>query len=180
MPEEIVSTLSQIAHSHQNPSLFSDGVALSINSLLEDKNKKFKFTKNKNLLYVKTNDNKYKDVFVCFGIVIPPLEETKDCMLQYDPINRPPIPAYSHEAQRAAIYIGTQKEFNGPIFNSPADMGIIIYLSGINNITADEVADQVLHFLDLYKAGKRGFYTYWHGQDADSYYDPVWPLGLMI
>jgi hypothetical protein len=88
-------------------------------------------------------------------------------------------PAYSHEAQRVALYIGSKNEFLGPIFQNTQDMGILIYLSGLNNITIEEVGALVLEYLEIYKSGKRGFYTYWHGQEAPNYHQPVWPLGLV-
>lgn len=179
MPEQITSTLNQIAHSHPNPSLFSEGIALALSSILEGSSKKFKFNKRSNKLHVQATDKTFKDTFVCLGVIDPPLDLSDNCMLSYDPLTRLKRPAYSHEAQRVALYIGNDSEFIGPVFKDTHDMGIIIYLSGLNNINIEEVASLILEYLEIYKSGKRGFYTYWHGQEKPNHHQPVWPIGLV-
>jgi hypothetical protein len=172
-------SLKQIAKTHANPMLFSSGIALALTSLLNILTNKFKITNRDEKLNIRAKDKIVNQAFISLGIDYPTINATSECMLAYDPIPCPIKAVYSHEAKRIALYLGTEDEFLGPFFADSNDMGIIVYLIGMDNIILDEVANLIVEMVDIYKHGDRGFYTYVHGQKEPVHYTPIWPLGLL-
>lgn len=180
--DNISSTLEQIATTHPNPILFASGVAMALVPLIETESKKYKASnrQEKVLIRGKGQDRSLNDVFVSVGINLPTPTETSDCMLKYDPTQRPSKIAYSHEANRAALYIGTQKEFDGPFFADTSDMGIVVYILGLSTTKTDELTKLILNCIEKYKKGERGFYSYTHGQEDITSLPAIWRLGLLV
>jgi len=177
---EFGTSLKQVANTHGNPALFSSGAALALASLINDTTRKFKVVNKDDRLLIRGKDKNLNQACISLGIDYPTIKATSECMLAYDPIPSPTRAIYSYEASRVALYIGTDKEFLGPFFAGTSEMGLVVYLIGLDNITLEEVSELIINLVDMYKRDKRGFYTYVHGQKEPMFYKPVWPLGLLL
>lgn len=176
------TTVEQVGNTYPNPVLFTNGIAMAVTPLLSSNSNKYKFTQRQDRILVrgKRVDKSLNDLFIVIGVDQPALERRADSMLLYDPFPKSPKSVYSYQANRLAVYIGTEKEFYGPVFTSTEDMGMVIYIHSLSHITIEEIADMLLHAIEKYKNHIRGFFSYNRGQEDIRAIAPIWKLGLEI
>ncbi len=174
--DNYTATLDEIAHASPNPLVFAKSVALAVAPHAQQ-NTSLRVVPVGERLDLK--DAKLKGVAFTFGADYPAIDRSEGSMLAYDPLPGPPQIGYSHDAIRGALFLGTQKEFKGPVFSGPEDMGLIAYLHYRDNVTVADIAALLPKLLKLYKSKKRGFVVYTHGEENLVTHEPVWPLGIV-
>lgn len=170
------TTLDDIAHASPNPIVFAKSLALAVAPQVQQ-GKNLRVVPSGEKLELK--DAKLKGVSFILGADYPAIDRSPGCMLAYDPLPGPQQVGYSYEAIRGAIFLGTLKEFRGPVFTCPEDMGLIAYLHYRDNVTVADVASLLPKLLKIYKSNKRGFVVYTHGEETLVNHEPVWPLGIV-